>query len=88
MNVKGGWCFMDNYNKFYIDLETIMKSKNMSKNKLCNLTSLKFNALQRYYKNELKWVDLDILSRICAALCCKIEDIIRQSDFDESDDIN
>jgi len=68
---------IENYSTFYIDLSTVMKEKNMSKNKLCNLTGLKFNALQRYYKNELKRVDLDILSRICTALECDIEDIIK-----------
>jgi len=70
---------VENYKKIYIDLSSVMKEKNISKNKLCNLTGLKFNALQRYYKNELKRVDLDILSRICASLECNIEDIIKLS---------
>ena len=77
------WCIMknvvpiSNYGKFIIDLETIMKKKKMSKNRLCDLTGLKFNALQRYYKNTLKRVDLDILARICTALECNIEDILK-----------
>ncbi len=66
-----------NYGKFIIDLAPIMNKKKMSKNKLCNLTGLKFNALQRYYKNTLKRVDLDILARICFALECNINDIIK-----------
>ena len=70
---------VDDYNVFYIDLSTIMNEKNISKNKLCNLTGLKFNALQRYYRNELKRVDLDILSRLCASLECDITDIIKLS---------
>ncbi len=68
---------LTNYGKFIIDLAPIMKKKEMSKNKLCNLTGLKFNALQRYYKNTLKRVDLDILARICFALECNINDIIK-----------
>ena len=68
---------LTNYGKFIIDLAPIMQKKGMSKNKLCNLTGLKFNALQRYYKNTLKRVDLDILARICFALECNINDIIK-----------
>jgi len=69
---------IEKYSTFYIDLETVMKEKNISKNKLCNMTGLKFHALQRYYKNELKRVDLDILSRLCASLECNIEDILKR----------
>lgn len=68
---------LTNYGKFIIDLAPIMQKKRMSKNKLCNLTGLKFNNLQRYYKNTLKRVDLDILARICFALECNINDIIK-----------
>ena len=68
---------LKNYGKFIINLAPIMSEKKMSKNKLCNLTGLKFNALQRYYKNTLKRVDLDILARICSALECNISDIIK-----------
>ncbi len=70
-------CRISNYGKFIIDLAPIMKNKKMSKNRLCDLTGLKFNALQRYYKNTLKRVDLDILARICFALECNINDIIK-----------
>ena len=68
---------ISNYGKFIIDLAPIMTKKKMSKNRLCELTGLKFNALQRYYKNTLKRVDLDILARICFALECNISDIIK-----------
>lgn len=68
---------LTNYGKFVINLETMMKEKKISKNQLCNLTGLTFTGLQRYYKNTLQRVDLDILARICNALECNIEDIIQ-----------
>lgn len=66
-----------NYPVYYIDLATMMEKRNVSKNHLCRMTGLAYSALQRYYKSELKRVDLDVISRLCAALDCKIEDVLK-----------
>lgn len=67
-----------NYKVYYVDIEYIMKKKNISKHSLCRMTGIAYNALQRYCKSEIKRVDLDVISRICEALECKIEDIIKR----------
>lgn len=66
------------YSVYYVDLLPIMKEKNISKNSLCRMTGLAYNALQRYCKSEIKRVDLDVISRICAALDCELSDIIKK----------
>ena len=67
-----------NYKVYSVDIEPIMKEKGISKNSLCRMTGIAYNALQRYCKSEIKRVDLDVISRICEALECDIEDIIKK----------
>ena len=67
------------YQVYYVDIETIRLEKNISKNALCKMTNIAFNALQRYCKSEIQRVDLDVISRICKALDCEISDVIKKS---------
>ena len=67
-----------NYRIYYADIEPIMKKKDISKHSLCRMTGIAYNALQRYCKSEIKRIDLDVISRICEALDCNIEDIIKR----------
>ena len=67
-----------NYKVYYVDIEPIMKKRDISKNSLCRMTGIAYNALQRYCKSEIKRVDLDVISRICEALNCEISDIIKR----------
>lgn len=64
------------YPIYYVDIESVMKAKGISKNSLCRMTGIAYNALQRYCKSEIKRVDLDVISRICIALECDISDVI------------
>lgn len=66
------------YPVYYVDISTIMKEKNISKNSLCRMTGIAYNALQRYYKSDIKRVDLDVISRLCEALECEIFDILKK----------
>lgn len=65
------------YPVYYVDILPLMREKDISKNTLCRMTGLAFHGLQRYCKSEIKRVDLDVISRICAALECDIADIIK-----------
>ena len=35
------------------------------------------NTIRSYYHSNIKRVDLDVLSRICNALDCKVEDVLK-----------
>jgi len=67
-----------NYKTYYVDIEPIMKNKGISKNSLCKMTGIAYNALQRYCKSEIKRVDLDVISRICTALNCEINEVLKR----------
>ena len=46
---------------------------------LSKRTEIKFQTIDRYYKNRVVRYDAYILDRICTALECSIEDIIEYS---------
>lgn len=63
--------------KIYIDLENVLKQKNISKNKLCLHCELQRTQLNNYCKNKVVRVDLAILARICDYLGCQPNDILK-----------
>ena len=68
---------LKNYGKVEIKLSSIMDKKNISIYQMSKLTSLKHSTVKSYYNNcPLTWVDLDVISKFCYVLNCKIEDIL------------
>ena len=65
-----------NYGKINFNIKDIMKKKNITRNKLANLTGATYNVINRYYKNEISRLDLDVLARICYVLECNVSDVI------------
>lgn len=61
----------------YIDLKTIMEQKNISVNELSKLTGIRYHIVKKYYLNHAYRVDLENLKKICIALKCNPEDIIK-----------
>lgn len=51
---------------------------------LAKRTGVKFQTIDRYYKNRVVRYDCYILDRICAALSCDISDIIEHVRDDET----
>ena len=65
------------YGKVEIKLSSIMDKKNISIYQMSKLTSLKHSTVKSYYNNcPLTRVDLDIISKFCYVLNCKVEDIL------------
>ena len=68
---------LKNYGKVEIKLKTIMDKKNISIYQLSLLASLKHSTVKTYYNNmPITRVDLDVISKMCYVLDCKIEDIL------------
>jgi len=68
---------LKNYGKVEIKLKTIMDKKNISIYQLSQLASLKHSTVKNYYNNmPITRVDLDVISKLCYVLDCKIEDIL------------
>jgi len=64
------------YGKVRLKLDKIMKEQNISINKLAFRSEMQRTQLKAYIKNKVQRVDLAVLSRLCYALECSLEDLI------------
>ena len=67
---------MNEYGTIRIKLDELIKKSGMSKNKLSHKAEMQRTQINNYCKNSIKRLDIDVLSRICSALDCKIEDLL------------
>lgn len=63
--------------QIYIDLENVLKQKNISKNKVCENCKLQRTQLNNYCKNKVSRIDLSILARLCEYSECSPNDILK-----------
>ena len=76
MSKKKEYQELTSYDIYFVDVKTIMDRKGISQNILSKITGLSIYTIRSYYHSEIKRVDLDVVSRICKALNCEINDII------------
>lgn len=62
--------------KIYIKLEEQLKEKGLSKNKFAQKAEMERTQLNRYIKNDVALLSVDVLARMCSVLNCRIEDIL------------
>lgn len=68
VNVENGY--------YLFKLESILKTKNISINKLMRDTDTDFKVIKRLLTGDLVKIDIIVLARICDYLDCNITDII------------
>ena len=61
----------------YMDLENLLKEKNISKNKVCEACNLQRTKLNNYCKNKVTRIDFSILAKLCEYLDCTPNDILK-----------
>ena len=66
-----------NYGHVELRLKEVMAERGISRNQLAKLIDARFEVVGKWYKGEVEKMDLDILARICYALDCTTEDLIR-----------
>ena len=59
-----------------LTIDKILKERGITRYELAKRTEVKFQTIDRYYKNRVVRYDSYILDRICAALDCSLCDII------------
>ena len=62
--------------EYHFKLDDILKSKNISINKLMRETNTDFKVLKRILTGELVRFDIFVVARLCDYLECEITDII------------
>lgn len=70
------------YGSINIKLAEIMKSQEISINKLACRAEMQRTQLKSYINNEVQRVDLSILARLCYTLECNITDILEYKKAD------
>jgi putative transcriptional regulator len=64
------------YGQIRIKLAEFMEEHNISINKLAFRAEMQRTQLKSYMKEDVQRVDLAVLSRLCYALECNLEDLI------------
>ncbi len=62
--------------KYYFKLEELLKTRNISINKLMRDTETDFKVIKRLTTGDLIRIDIFVLARLCNYFNCQIEDII------------
>ncbi len=62
--------------KVRLILDKYLDSKNITRYQLSEDTGIRYDTIDKYYKNKLQRYDRYILAKICDALHCEINDII------------
>ena len=60
-----------------ITLDSILDKRKISRYELAKRTGIRYHIIDNYYKNKIIRYDSFVLNKICTALDCKIEDIIK-----------
>jgi putative transcriptional regulator len=66
-----------------LTIDKYLTERRITRYELAKRTDIKFQTIDRYYKNRVVRYDSYILDRICAALECNIGDILEYVDDKE-----
>ena len=59
-----------------LTIDKMLEKRGITRYELAKRTEIKFQTIDRYYKNRVIRYDSYILDRICAALECNVSDIL------------
>ena len=65
------------YGSVELRLKEVMEERGITRNQLAKLIDARFEVVSKWYKGQVEKMDLDILARICYALNCTTEDLLR-----------
>ena len=67
-----------------LTIDKYLREHGITRYELAKRTEVKFQTIDRYYKNRVVRYDSYILDRICAALDCSLSDVIDYVREDEA----
>ncbi|MDE6833814.1 MAG: helix-turn-helix transcriptional regulator [Ruminococcus sp.] len=62
--------------KIHITLATYLEEREISRYKIIKNCNVSQTQLNRYYRNQIERIDLDVLARICDYLQCEVSDLL------------
>ena len=67
---------INEYGKIDINLKELMIIRKITRNHLARTSNTRLEVINKWYKNEVEKMDLDVLARICYVLDCSPSDIL------------
>lgn len=67
---------MEEYGNVYLNLEELIKEKDISKTQLSYNAKISHTQLNRFCKGEAVRIDFNTIARLCFVLDCKVADLI------------
>ena len=65
------------YGFIRVKLRQALDSRGVTRNRLRTLTGVKYDVIDRYYKNEVvQMADMDFLAKVCCVLGCGLEELL------------
>ena len=65
------------YGFIRVKLRHALDSRGITRNRLRTLTGVKYDVIDRYYKNDtVQMADLDFLAKVCCVLGCGLEELL------------
>lgn len=65
------------YGFIRVKLRQALDSRGITRNRLRTLTGVKYDVIDRYYKNEtVQMADLDFLAKVCCVLRCGLDELL------------
>ena len=66
----------NDYGQVNIKLRQLMDEQQLTRNLLAHLINARFEVVDKWYKNRVERIDMDVLARLCFVLQCDAADII------------
>lgn len=67
---------MADYGTIRIKLDELIQAKGISKNKLSHRAEMQRTQINRYCRNEVTRLDVDVLARICSVFECSLDELL------------
>ena len=67
-----------------LTIDRLLKERGITRYELAKRTDIKFQTIDRYYKNRVIRYDSYILDRICKVLECNVCDILESEDDEKN----
>ncbi|MBS5651528.1 MAG: helix-turn-helix transcriptional regulator [Clostridiales bacterium] len=65
------------YGTVKVNLAQVMDNRGVTRNRLRELTGVKYDVIDRYYKGtDISMVDLNFLAKVCYVLECSIAELL------------
>ncbi len=76
MDEKRSLLTRNTYGKIHLKLKEIMDARGITRYRLSQDTGTRFVVIDKWYKDNVEKLDLDVLARICYVLGCSVSDLL------------